>query len=70
MLLIVCVMCFIQCVCSQDVFQQVEFRQANLANPASAEKAFADCQFQIVFNLVAETKYGQSEQVGSRLHVM
>ncbi len=47
------------------MFTQVEFKQANLANAASAEKAFADGPFQIVFNLVAETKYGQSEQVSA-----
>ena len=53
----------------QTVFEQVEFKQANLANPASAEKAFL-CDggdtFDIVFNLAAETKYSQSEEVGGR----
>ncbi len=50
----------------QAVFQQVEFRQANLANPASCEKVFADEEgpFDIVYNLAAETKYGQADQVG------
>jgi len=54
-------------VCGQHVFEQVEFRQANLANPVSVEKAF-QCDggdtFDIVFNLAAETKYSQSEEVG------
>lgn len=47
----------------KDVFAQVEFRQLNLANTASTDKAFADGPFDIVFNLAAETKFGQSEQV-------
>ena len=47
----------------QDIFAQVEFKQLNLANSTSAEKAFADGPFDIVYNLAAETKYGQSEQV-------
>ncbi|XP_064387862.1 dTDP-D-glucose 4,6-dehydratase-like [Halichondria panicea] len=47
----------------KEVFAQVEFKQLNLANAASADKAFADGPFQIVYNLAAETKYGQSEQV-------
>jgi len=45
---------------------KVEFRQANLANPAAAEKAFTQDngqEFDYVFNLAAETKYGQSEEV-------
>ena len=49
----------------QAVFKQVEFKQANLANPASAEKAFASDSgpFDLVYNLAAETKYGQSDEV-------
>lgn len=49
----------------QAVFKQVEFKQVNLANQASAEKAFAsdDGPFDLVYNLAAETKYGQSEEV-------
>ena len=49
----------------QAVFKQVEFKQVNLANPASTEKAFAteDGPFDLVYNLAAETKYGQSDEV-------
>ena len=49
----------------QAIFEQVEFKQANLANPASAEKVF-HCEqggFDYVFNLAAETKYSQSDEV-------
>ena len=51
--------------CIQAIFTQVEFKQVNLANPASAEKAFAsdDGPFDFVYNLAAETKYSQSEEV-------
>lgn len=51
----------------QAVFKQVEFKQVNLANPAGAEKAFASDHgpFDLVYNLVAETKYGQSDEVTS-----
>ena len=49
---------------TQAVFQQVDFKQANLAVPQSAERAFSeDGPFDYVFNLVAETKYGQSSDV-------
>ena len=45
----------------------MEFKQANLANVTSVEKAFR-CEggetFDLVFNLAAETKYSQSEEVG------
>ncbi|CAG5134376.1 unnamed protein product [Candidula unifasciata] len=43
----------------------VEFKHSNLINKASAEKAFCDDEgvFNIVVNLAAETKYGQSELV-------
>lgn len=54
------------CLCVfQAIFEQVEFKQANLANPASAEKAFHHeaGAFHYVFNLAAETKYGQSDEV-------
>jgi nucleoside-diphosphate-sugar epimerase len=49
----------------QAVFQQVDFKQANLAVPQSAERAFSteDGPFDYVFNLAAETKYGQSTDV-------
>jgi dTDP-D-glucose 4,6-dehydratase len=50
----------------QSVFERVEFKQANLANPASVERAF-QCEggehFNYVINLAAETKYGQSDEV-------
>ncbi|KAJ3116512.1 hypothetical protein HDU96_009498 [Phlyctochytrium bullatum] len=45
---------------------RVEFRQANLVNPATVEKIFAKddgSTFDYVFNCAAETKYGQSEEV-------
>jgi nucleoside-diphosphate-sugar epimerase len=47
------------------IFEQVDFKQANLAVPQSAELAFSDeaGSFDYVFNLVAETKYGQSPDV-------
>lgn len=49
----------------KGVFQGVEFKQVNLANPASVEKAFhlEGGNFDYVINLAAETKYGQSEEV-------
>ncbi|KAL2918560.1 hypothetical protein HK105_201961 [Polyrhizophydium stewartii] len=45
---------------------RVEFKQANLVNAAAAEKVFTrddGTQFDYVFNLAAETKYGQAEEV-------
>ena len=50
---------------TQSAFEQVEFKQANLANAASVEKAFhlEDGKFHYVFNLAAETKYSQSDEV-------
>ncbi|KAI9208212.1 uncharacterized protein BJ171DRAFT_490658 [Polychytrium aggregatum] len=45
---------------------RVEFKQSNLGNAASAERAFAlddGSEFDYVFNLAAETKYGQTEEV-------
>ena len=51
----------------QEVFDQVDFKQANLANPISAEKVFqcgeGEAGFDYVFNLAAETKYSQSDEV-------
>lgn len=47
-------------------FSQVEFVQANLVNPASAEKVFAcddAAPFDLVYNLATETKYSQSDEV-------
>ncbi|KAJ3283567.1 hypothetical protein HK104_010328 [Borealophlyctis nickersoniae] len=46
--------------------KRVEFRQANIANASAAEKVFKKDDgtgFDYVFNLAAETKYGQSEEV-------
>jgi len=45
--------------------ERVEFKQANLVNAASTQKAFAreSGKFDIVFNLAAETKYGQADEV-------
>lgn len=47
------------------IFEQVEFRQINLAVPQNAERAFSDDDgaFDYVFNLAAETKYSQSADV-------
>ncbi|KAJ3211046.1 hypothetical protein HDU67_004808 [Dinochytrium kinnereticum] len=45
---------------------RVEFKQANLVNPATVEKVYTNddgTQFDYVFNCAAETKYGQSEEV-------
>ena len=50
----------------QAAFSQVEFVQANLVNPASAEKVFAcddAAPFDLVYNLATETKYSQSDEV-------
>jgi len=45
----------------------VEFMQSNLTSAAGIKKAFTpnegDAKFDIVFNLAAETKYGQTEEV-------
>jgi len=44
----------------------VEYRQGNLTSPASITKSFTideGGKFQFVFNLAAETKYGQTEEV-------
>ncbi|KAK6185056.1 hypothetical protein SNE40_007377 [Patella caerulea] len=43
----------------------LEFKHANLINPASTEEAFSDDgnSFDYVVNLAAETKYGQSDPV-------
>ncbi|KAJ3310706.1 hypothetical protein HDU76_003310 [Blyttiomyces sp. JEL0837] len=45
---------------------RVEFKQANLVNAATVEKVFTlddGSQFDYVFNLAAETRYGQTEEV-------
>lgn len=50
----------------QAAFEKVEFMQGNLVNPASIEKAFGldgNEPWDVVFNLAAETKYGQTEAV-------
>merc|ERR1711907_332752 len=43
----------------------VDYKQANLANPASIEKVFAKDfgEWDLVVNCAAETKYSQAEQV-------
>ncbi|KAI8819668.1 uncharacterized protein EV422DRAFT_588472 [Fimicolochytrium jonesii] len=46
--------------------KRVEFKQANLANPAAIEKIYTKddgSAFDYVINLAAETKYGQSDEV-------
>ena len=51
-------------------FESVEFVQANLANDASVDKAFAgDDPFDYVINCAAMTKFGQGEAV-YREHVL
>lgn len=49
----------------QEIFKKVEFKQANLANMTSVEKVFQSEHgaFNYVFNLAAETKYSQTEEV-------
>lgn len=45
---------------------KLTFKQANLTNPAAVEKIFTrddGSEYDYVFNLAAETKYGQSEEV-------
>ena len=42
---------------------RVSFKQANLAQPASCSRVFEGAEFDFVYNLAAETKYGQSEEV-------
>ncbi|KAJ1562868.1 hypothetical protein HK096_010735, partial [Nowakowskiella sp. JEL0078] len=44
---------------------RVDFKQANLANQASAQRIFTleSGEFDYVFNCAAETKFGQSEEV-------
>jgi nucleoside-diphosphate-sugar epimerase len=54
----------------KDIFEKhVDFCQANLSNPSSCERVFKDDQggFDYVFNLAAETKYGQSDEVYKEL---
>jgi len=41
----------------------VEFKQANLARENMVGRAFADDQFDFVFNLAGETKFGQTTEV-------
>jgi len=44
--------------------ENVEFKQGNLTSPASIEKMFTiDGGFNLVFNLAAETKYSQTDEV-------
>jgi len=47
--------------------EKVQFMQANLTSVAGMKKAFTpdegDDKFEIIFNLAAETKYGQTEEV-------
>lgn len=49
----------------QKVFNdyRVEFKSANLINPASCKNAFSDMQFHYVFNCASETKLGQTDPV-------
>ncbi len=50
---------------SQRAFENVEFKQANLANASTCEKVFTDDDggFDYVFHLASETKYGQTNEV-------
>ena len=54
-----------RCCTLQAIFEQVEFRQANLGNRGNCERVFADEEgrFDFVFNLACETKYGQINEV-------
>ena len=51
----------------QKAFEKVDFRQGNLVNPASIEKAFqpddGQKSWDWVFNCAGETKYGQTDEV-------
>lgn len=48
----------------KKAFESVEFVQGNLTSAASTENAFkGDVNFDYVFNLAAETKYGQTEKI-------
>ncbi|KAI3636061.1 hypothetical protein MIR68_005942 [Amoeboaphelidium protococcarum] len=51
----------------QKAFDKVDFRQGNLVNPASIEKAFAFedgvTKWDWVFNVAGETKYSQTDEV-------
>jgi nucleoside-diphosphate-sugar epimerase len=49
----------------QAAFDKVEFLQKNLVNPASIAQCFEDPEgkYDYVFNLAAETKYSQTEEV-------
>lgn len=49
----------------KNLFEQVEFKQANLSRQATVERVFADDggKFDYVFNLAGETKYSQADAV-------
>ncbi|XP_065183945.1 aurachin B dehydrogenase-like [Sycon ciliatum] len=49
----------------KECFEKVEFKSANLVNPANMDRVFddADGGWDFVFNLAAETKYGQTDEV-------
>ncbi|SAL98714.1 hypothetical protein [Absidia glauca] len=50
----------------EEAFQKVEFKQANLVNPASIASCFQredGSEFDYVFNFAAECKYSQVEEV-------
>ncbi|XP_003388585.1 PREDICTED: uncharacterized protein LOC100639369 [Amphimedon queenslandica] len=54
----------------KEIFKSVDFCQANLSNPSSCQRLFKDSNglgFDYVFNLAAETKYGQTEEVYKEL---
>ncbi|KAG1056488.1 hypothetical protein G6F43_001635 [Rhizopus delemar] len=44
-------------------FEQVDFKQCNLINPASIASCFEGVEFDYVFNFAAETKYSQVKEV-------
>ncbi|KAI1315529.1 hypothetical protein EDD11_000675 [Mortierella claussenii] len=56
----------------QAAFEQVEFMQGNLSNPASVEKCFTRADgssFDYVVNFAAETKYSQPKEIyEDRIH--
>jgi hypothetical protein len=46
-----------------EVFDTIDFVQADLTKPAHIDKAFANMTFDYVVNFAAETRYGQPQQV-------
>ena len=47
-----------------EIFDTIDFVQADLTKPAHIDKAFANMNVDYVVNFAAETRYGQPQQVG------